>query len=541
MRERGMFSAALTAVLTLGLAGPLAAVDFIRGDANDDGRVTVSDAWFLVKGLYQGGQGPSCLASADANRDGNLDTSDAVSLLSHLFLGGPAPAAPFPDPGPWTEEEKLPCAATGLGGPLADPKARLEVAEALAAGGGSRMAALEVRFTSLLPIGAFSLRIRDDAGVIENLAPSSAGCEPPIEALFPLDLPWWFLEGYVRDGGFDLGGVATFMTPRTVPRGDGTPLCAVRLCLKPGAMAGTYPLVVEAGELSSEDGRAIVTSLGDGVLTVLADIEASAACDPCPPEVIIAVAFKLGSAAAEPGGELALPFLVRSDRPVTGLSWSIDLDERYLEPLGQEAVWARPGGEPFDFQTYDMDGRDINPGSGGVDEGFFSGSIVIAASEAGGVLPVDEDVEVVRLMLRARSGVLGPTEIRFMDGARLSGNPVRNSVIYGGSEVGRAEARSFGLVAGAVTIAPPEALFVRGDTTGEGDVDLSDPIRILEFLFLSGEAPSCLDAADANDDGAVDLSDPIRILSSLFLGEGPLPPPAGEPGPDPTADGLGCG
>jgi hypothetical protein len=52
--------------------------------------------------------------------------------------------------------------------------------------------------------------------------------------------------------------------------------------------------------------------------------------------------------------------------------------------------------------------------------------------------------------------------------------------------------------------------------------------------------PRCADAADADDSGLVDITDPMRTLGTFFLGDDALPLPTGEPGPDPTADGLPC-
>ncbi|MEC9352428.1 MAG: hypothetical protein VYD81_03855, partial [Planctomycetota bacterium] len=86
-------------------------------------------------------------------------------------------------------------------------------------------------------------------------------------------------------------------------------------------------------------------------------------------------------------------------------------------------------------------------------------------------------------------------------------------------------------------------LFYRGDADLNGDVDLSDAIFLLNFLFLGGAAPGCEDGADASDDGDLGLTDAIYILNFLFLGGSELPPPSPFntcPGPDPTEDGLGC-
>jgi hypothetical protein len=80
--------------------------------------------------------------------------------------------------------------------------------------------------------------------------------------------------------------------------------------------------------------------------------------------------------------------------------------------------------------------------------------------------------------------------------------------------------------------------FRRGDPSGEGEIDISDPIFILDFLFLGGTAPVCLDAADIDDDGALSLTDGIRLLNYLFLSDAPPPPPGPNCGEDPTADPL---
>ena len=72
--------------------------------------------------------------------------------------------------------------------------------------------------------------------------------------------------------------------------------------------------------------------------------------------------------------------------------------------------------------------------------------------------------------------------------------------------------------------------FVRGDANADGQVDLSDSIFTLLFLFGSGLEPPCLEATDANHDGtASDLADPVFLLNWLFAGgESPsAPAPAG--------------
>ena len=73
-------------------------------------------------------------------------------------------------------------------------------------------------------------------------------------------------------------------------------------------------------------------------------------------------------------------------------------------------------------------------------------------------------------------------------------------------------------------------------------VDVADVLTTIFWYFLGTDRPliHCLDSADANDDGEIDISDPIRTLMFLFIGDAFLPPPFPEPGTDPTEDALGC-
>jgi len=82
--------------------------------------------------------------------------------------------------------------------------------------------------------------------------------------------------------------------------------------------------------------------------------------------------------------------------------------------------------------------------------------------------------------------------------------------------------------------------FLRGDATGDGIHDISDPIRILSHIFRGADAGFCDDAMDSNDDGAVGIEDPILLLNMLFLGKEAPPSPFLVPGADRTDDGLRC-
>ncbi len=66
-------------------------------------------------------------------------------------------------------------------------------------------------------------------------------------------------------------------------------------------------------------------------------------------------------------------------------------------------------------------------------------------------------------------------------------------------------------------------------------MQITDAVRILDFLFAGGEEPPCLETADADDSGAVQLTDAVRILTFLFAGGVEIPPPGPEAcGTDPV-------
>jgi len=83
---------------------------FLRGDANLDEKLDISDALFILGALFLGGKAFGCDDAADTNDDGRIDLSDAVSDLFYLFLGGPPPPYPGPDvPGIDTTPDSLSC------------------------------------------------------------------------------------------------------------------------------------------------------------------------------------------------------------------------------------------------------------------------------------------------------------------------------------------------------------------------------------------------------------------------------------------------
>jgi hypothetical protein len=86
-------AATVLAVLIAGAEAPGA--DLLRGDANLDGRVTLSDADFLVGQFIAGGFQGDCMGSGDADETGLVDLSDAVYILQWTFGQRPPPGNPL--------------------------------------------------------------------------------------------------------------------------------------------------------------------------------------------------------------------------------------------------------------------------------------------------------------------------------------------------------------------------------------------------------------------------------------------------------------
>jgi hypothetical protein len=88
---------------------------------------------------------------------------------------------------------------------------------------------------------------------------------------------------------------------------------------------------------------------------------------------------------------------------------------------------------------------------------------------------------------------------------------------------------------------PPQVTFRRGDVDSNGLVELTDPILVLNYLFLGGRDPDCKEAADTDDNAIIDITDAVNSLTYQFLGGTDLPSPGPRVcGADPTVDGLGC-
>jgi hypothetical protein len=537
-------------VLAFAVAGEACAqgVPFVRGDANSDGRVSISDVHYLTGWFFQGSPGPECLSSGDVDDSGFLNFTDAVRAATALFEGAPAIPAPFPDSGadptPDPEAGEL-CASYGNGTTLADPAAALRLLDSTAEGGENRLAVVTVTLSNSRSLGAYSARL-DGGGIVDASRPEDylAGYEHGFRdrSPFPPETGGGMLAGRFDGDDLIFGRIVAMRRAYEFLPGEDVPVLDILLCLKPGTAAGTYPLTLEEGELSAsclgveracpDTGRAILPALHGGTLTVLADVT-EGECDTYvpPPPPPVRILFQLAETTGFPGGGVEVPFSVMADRPTQGFSYSVKFDPAVLECTGTQKLWQTPSGTPYEFEQFECNNT----------SGHAVGAAVISLTDSSEVLPVDQLVEVLRLDFAiSSSAATGSTPLEFQDGGAASGRPVNNKIIASGVDVTPALASSFVFVNGLINIVPDGSPFVRGDSNLDQKVNITDASYTLDFLFVGGAPPRCADAADANDDGALNISDAVMTLQFLFQGGRPIPAPYPANGVDATPDDLHC-
>jgi hypothetical protein len=180
----------------------------------------------------------------------------------------------------------------------------------------------------------------------------------------------------------------------------------------------------------------------------------------------------------------------------------------------------------------------LNPRNACSNSNMGGMTLGLVVSQSGAVaLPSGQGLEVARIELlptsSAQIGDLVPFE--FVDCLGPAGGEIANTAV--GLDDGT---RNAATIAGTLLV--ESVIFLRGNANGDDKVDIADPVRVFSYLFLGGDAPVCMDAADANDTGDLDITDGIYTLNWLFLGGPVLPPPApgGACGVDPTSDSLRC-
>jgi hypothetical protein len=533
-RRRVRIGIGVALLLGLGAEGDLGAVDFIRGDANSDGVVSFADGEAVLGYLFRHEELP-CLDAADATDSGGVDIVDAAAIRNHVINGAYDPPSPFPEPGPdptpRPDDWPTGCNAYGEGAMVDDPQARIEILDAVAPGGGNGRVRLDLAISNSVPITAYYAALIVGADVVSGVSESAASYLPGIASGQRLS------AGRLTVVSDHVSQSDTVV----IPPGESVVAAELPLCLAMGTPAGEYAITVESGELvHAGTNRAITPTLASGTLRVLADVAVAEDCGDTAPPPINAL-YELVGGSATPGETVEVPLKMQADAVIQGFAYSVDFEEEVLEALGTDAIWQRPDGGEFGFAIHEINNENAIPGSAGVDEGFLVGAVIIDLEGPVG-LPANVDHEVLRFRLRVRpETTAATTELRFIDGGQGTGQPVPNHVVANGdARYTRDSASSFLFISGLIGVMPDIVTFLRGDANGDETVDISDPQRTLNHLFLGSGQPACFDAADANDDGTLNIADAIFTLAYLFSSGSAPSPPFPAAGLDPTEDAMGC-
>ena len=65
--------------------------DYLCGDGNGDGEISVADAVYMINHVFKGGPAADPPCSGDSNNDGDVNVADAVFIINTVFSGGPMP------------------------------------------------------------------------------------------------------------------------------------------------------------------------------------------------------------------------------------------------------------------------------------------------------------------------------------------------------------------------------------------------------------------------------------------------------------------
>jgi hypothetical protein len=109
---KSVLATVLDAALVLGVGSlqPVRAdAPFLRGDANADGVLSVSDALLVRRWLFNEDSPPTCEDAADFNDDGTPNITDVISIVHYVIRAVDAPPPPVGELGHDPTEDDLSC------------------------------------------------------------------------------------------------------------------------------------------------------------------------------------------------------------------------------------------------------------------------------------------------------------------------------------------------------------------------------------------------------------------------------------------------
>ncbi len=273
MSKRFPRSLAALAICTFIATQPSFGADFVRGDANGDGEVTLADSIYILTQVTEGTT-PTCADAMDTDDSGDLSFADGTMVFRHMIDGRAIPA-PYPTARPDHTADDLGCDSREAVEPLEDDIAELAVQDVRVSGSDDREVAIRLNLSSSVRVGAFWVEVETP----DSLTPRG----------FYKDLTGRLAGGILEvndetPGRFRIGLLPDIDALNMIPPREDAGALEFRVCLAPGTPAGTYPLTLVSGQLASETGRPIAPRLVSGTLTVDADVE-DVAC-PLPPKIV---------------------------------------------------------------------------------------------------------------------------------------------------------------------------------------------------------------------------------------------------------------
>ncbi len=464
---------------------------FKRGDANQDGKVDVSDPSAIKNYLNQGAL-LSCLDAADANDDGTIDAKDQEYILNFLFNGGAAPSAPgaFSN-GTDDTPDSLQCRDYNVDyGPVSLSNIGVSSITSNSASivwNSNYPSSGYITYSTDASVPSGSSYIQEAGDYRSSHFIRLTGLQPNTKYYYKVD-SWITLSNRAISGVNSFATLQPQASPSPSPTVTPTPTPATSPSVSPSPSTSPTPS-------SSSSPSSNKVFRGDGTYRVV----------------------QWDTIIINNGGRIVVADLAYNNYGAPGTDNFAFGEIRFNiydsnNIFVTKTPWLRPS-SPNQIYKYS------SIGNVGV-------SIVIGTIAGGSWSDVTAS---------SYSGIINPTPSPSASPsatASPTSSPVPNPSVSPSPSV-----------SASPVIIPQRsvaAVFRRGDVNNDGSVDLSDLIVMSDYINFS-RSISCLDAADVNDDGAIDLSDFIYL--SAWYSRGGAEPPAPGPniaGEDPTQDTLGC-
>jgi len=144
-------------------------------------------------------------------------------------------------------------------------------------------------------------------------------------------------------------------------------------------------------------------------------------------------------------------------------------------------------------------------------------AIQIHAQSKAKIEPVKVTKDVVP---KSPQGLKKVAEVLGTVGGKSESGSFKMKISSGGqpSAIGKSQGTAFKISAGYVY----SSFVLHGDANGNGKINISDVIYLINYVLKGGPAPVPLEAGDTDCDGQVNISDIIYLINYLFKG-GPPP------------------